>query len=296
MVIGGFRKPSARAHFDAAYDAGLKALPAPTGQHDIATGFGTVRVYQFGPTGGSPVVALPGRSGTALMWQPNLAALSTHHPVYALDTLGEAGRSHQTHPIRDDADQAAWLEATLAGLALTGVHLVGVSFGGWLAVNLAVRAPARVASLSLLDPALTFGGYPPSLIWRTALAFLPVVSRWGRPAFMRWLSGGEQAPPDDPVATVIDAAIADFRIALPTPRVFTDGQLRGITVPTLALIAGRSVIHDPQRAYERARRLMPAMQAELWADATHAISGEHADRVNQTVLAFIDRIDASQAA
>ena len=78
----------------------------------------------------------------------------------------------------------------------------------------------------------------------------------------------------------------------PTPRVFTDEQLHGITVPTLALIAGRSVIHDPQRAYERARRLVPAV---LWLDATHAISGEHADRVNQTVLAFIDGIDASQA-
>jgi pimeloyl-ACP methyl ester carboxylesterase len=32
------------------------------------------------------------------------------------------------------------------------VHLVGHSFGGWLAANYAVRDPERLASLSLLEP------------------------------------------------------------------------------------------------------------------------------------------------
>ena len=32
-------------------------------------------------------------------------------------------------------------------------HLVGLSYGGWVAMNQALRAPARVASITLLDPA-----------------------------------------------------------------------------------------------------------------------------------------------
>jgi pimeloyl-ACP methyl ester carboxylesterase len=32
-------------------------------------------------------------------------------------------------------------------------HLIGLSYGGWVAMNQAIRAPGRVASITLLDPA-----------------------------------------------------------------------------------------------------------------------------------------------
>ena len=287
MGIGGFRSPRARQAYDAAYDTALRSLPAPAEVHDVPTGFGTVRAYRFGPAAGPPLVLLPGRAGTAAMWAPNLAAFAAHHPVYALDLLGEPGRSAQRAPIRTAADQAAWLAETLAVLDLDGVHLAGVSFGGWLAANLAIRSPARLASCTLLDPAATLGPFPPALLVRTALSLLPVVSRWTRPAFLSWISGGVPVPEDDPVAALIDAGMRDFRIALPTPAPFTGAQLRTIAVPVLALVAGRSVIHRARPAYERARALIPDVEAELWPAATHAISGEHADAVNARVLRFI---------
>lgn len=40
-------------------------------------------------------------------------------------------------------DQAQWFGELLAGLALTSPHLMGVSLGGWTAVNYAVRRPGR---------------------------------------------------------------------------------------------------------------------------------------------------------
>jgi hypothetical protein len=72
-----------------------------------------VRVHRHhGPDGGSPIVLLHGRNATMAMWAPNVAALATAHPVYTVDTLGEAGRSVQTLPIRSGADHAVWLEDT----------------------------------------------------------------------------------------------------------------------------------------------------------------------------------------
>jgi pimeloyl-ACP methyl ester carboxylesterase len=164
--------------------------------------------------------------------------------------------------------------------------LVGVSFGGWLACNLAIRASPRLASCSLLDPAATLARFPASLLLRTTLALLPVISRWTRPAFLNWISGGTETPQDDPVAEVINAGIRDFRISLPVPRPFTDEQVRSIHVPVLAIIAGRSVIHDPRAAYTRSA-LIPTVQAELWPTATHAISGQCATEVNERVIRFI---------
>jgi hypothetical protein len=66
-------------------------------------------------------------------------------------------------------------------------------------------------------------------------------------------------------------------------------------VPTLALIAGRSKIHDSRKAFDRATALLPDGQAELWVEATHAISGEFAAEVTSRVLGFVGRVDGRQA-
>ena len=83
----------------------------------------------------------------------HVSALGERHSVYALDTLGDAGRSIQRAPIRDGNDSAVWLQDVLDGLDVPRAHLVGCSYGGWLAMLHTIHAPARTASLCLLDPA-----------------------------------------------------------------------------------------------------------------------------------------------
>lgn len=287
MSLGRFVSPEARVEYDAIYDRGFAALPEPSEQHDVRTAFGTARVYRFGEAGPAPMVLLPGRAGTTVMWEPNLTAFAARGPVYTVDLIGEPGRSEQTAPIHDAADQAAWLNAVLAALDLHDVDLVGYSFGGWLAANLAVRSPERLGSLTLIDPVQTFAAFPLSLLFRTAMASIPGIRKWGRPAFLSWISGGTEVPVDDPVASVIDEGMRTFKIVLPTPRVFTDEQLRGVEIPVLALIAGRSVIHDTRRAVDRAENLLPNARVELWPEATHAIAGESPSEVNARVLEFV---------
>ncbi|WP_307849779.1 alpha/beta fold hydrolase [Qaidamihabitans albus] len=249
-------------------------------------------MYRFGKPGPTPLVLLPGRAGAVVMWEPNLAAFAADRPVYAFDLIGEPGRSEQTAPIRGAADQAAWLDTVLGVLELPAVHLLGYSFGGWLATNLAVRAPRRLASLTLIDPVQTFARFPLALLARTALALIPGISRWGRPAFLRWISGDAESLTADPVAGAINEGMRTYRIALPTPTQFTDAQLRSIDVPVLALIAGRSVMHDARRAVARARELLPDVRAELWPAATHSIAGESAAEVNARVLAFLAEVES----
>ncbi|GAA0636946.1 alpha/beta hydrolase [Kutzneria viridogrisea] len=292
MGMGRFVSPAARAEFDAAYRAGMALLPEPTETRDVHTGFGTVRVYQFGSAEAAPLVLLPGRASTSVIWQPNLAGLTARHPVYTVEPLGEPGRSEQTAPLRGGADQAAWLGETLAGLGLDRAHLVGHSIGGWLAANLAARDSSRLASVSLLDPMYTLGRFPAQLLLRTALAALPVVSRWGRPSFQTWVNGGVPAPPDDPLAAVIDAGMRTYRMAMAVPEYPTDAHLRSIDIPALVLVAGRSVMHHPRAAYTRARALIPGVQAELWPTATHSLPAESPEEVNARLLRFIAEMSA----
>ncbi|MDQ0379028.1 alpha/beta fold hydrolase [Amycolatopsis thermophila] len=282
--VGGFRSAAGRARYDAVYDEGLRAMPEPAAVHDVPTAFGRVRVYRFGARG-DPLVLLPGRGGTSVMFRTGIPALAGHHRVHTVDLLGEPGRSVQSAPIRDAADHARWLDETLAGLGLDRVHLYGVSFGGWLACNQAVRRPGRVASVTLIDPVATFAPMPLGLVLRAVPVQLPYVSSWARPRFLAWIDGQRDADPADHVeGRLISAGLQHFRIALPVPRPFRDDELRGIAAPVLAIIAGRSVVHDPWRALARARSLLPRGEAELWPEATHAVPGQ---AVGERALRFL---------
>ncbi|MBE3013351.1 alpha/beta hydrolase [Microbispora sp. NEAU-D428] len=273
-------------------------LPAYDGLQDVPTGFGTVRAYRFGADGadgGTPLLLLPGRTASTPMWAPNLAGLrAPGRVVYAIDLLGEPGLSVQCRPFASAADHGVWLAELLAGLGLDRTHLLGVSIGGWTAFRLAMHAPEKVASLSLLDPACLFG----RITWKAVAVSLgtvgPLPEPW-RVRLLRWISGGAGVSDDEPVAALISSGMRDFAAFLPPPAYPSDEEVAAVDVPTLAVIAGRSIIHHPGRAAERARRLLAHGVVELWPDASHALNGEFPERVAARVLDFIDRLDADDA-
>jgi pimeloyl-ACP methyl ester carboxylesterase len=220
------------------------------------------------------------------MWEANLPGLLRVRPVVALDLIGEPGLSVQTRPITSAADQATWLGEALDGLGVPRAHLLGVSFGGWSALNLARHRPDLVATLALLDPAHTFGRIGLKVVL-ASLGAIPGAPERLRQASLRWISGGVDAG-DYPVGRLIAAGMCDFRSTLPIPQYPTDDQLREVTAPALVVIAGRSVIHHPRRAAARAR-LLPNATVELWPDASHALNGEFPERIAERVAGLVGR-------
>ncbi|WP_214103022.1 alpha/beta fold hydrolase [Acrocarpospora catenulata] len=94
--IGRFTTPAAQERYEKVYDEGASAFPSPVQARDVDTGFGRVRVYQFGQDDRPPIVLLHGRGATSVMWLPNLAALAEHRRVYTVDLLGvQPGGDHR---------------------------------------------------------------------------------------------------------------------------------------------------------------------------------------------------------
>jgi pimeloyl-ACP methyl ester carboxylesterase len=293
--IGFFRSARAYDTFRAAYDTAMAGLPQPTETRDVVTSFGTVRAYRFGTDARTPLLLLPGKTSSAPMWEANLEVFAAKRSVIAIDLIGEPGLSVQSKRIADAADQATWLAELIEGLGLPKVHLLGVSFGGWSAFNLAMHEASRVASVTVLDPANLFGRITWKVIIVSLGAVIPGMPKAWRERLMSWIAGGADASDDEPVAVLIDAGMRDFKGFLPTPAYPGDEQLAAVDRRVLALIAGRSIIHNPRKAEKRARSLLKHGTVELWPDASHAISGEFPERIGERVHAFIDGVDEADA-
>jgi pimeloyl-ACP methyl ester carboxylesterase len=194
--------------------------------------------------------------------------------------------SVQDRPIETAADQARWLDQTLAGLPEERFHVLGMSFGGWTAANLALRAPDRVAGVILVDPVFVFDGLPLEAVVRSIPASVRWLPKSWRDGFNSWTAGG--APVEDvPVADMIESGMQTYAPHLPEPSLIPEERLAALEPPVLALIAGRSVVHDPAEAAATAERVLPDGAVEVYPDATHAIAGEYPDEVAADIADFL---------
>ncbi|MDX2294116.1 MULTISPECIES: alpha/beta fold hydrolase [Streptomyces] len=275
-----------QADFFAAYDAMLRRWPADVTSVDVPTPYGSTRVHVCGPEAGAPLLLLPGGGTTSMAWFGNVEDLSRAHRVHAVDVMGDFGHSvNDGTPLRGAADLMTWLDALLDGLGLGETSLCGHSYGAAIALRYALHAPRRVSRLALLDPTNCFAGPNPGYLLRALPALLrPTVAR--QRAFLLWETG---RPPEDPGwQHFLDSTTAAARskvVALRRPR---PKELRGCTVPTLVLVAGRSRTHDARRVAARARDLLPETDVVVLPDATHhTLPTERPAELNHLLTRFL---------
>jgi len=100
---------------------------------------------------GQPLMILHGASGAGA-WLPFMRSLADKFDVIVPEHPG-FGSSDTPDWLDNIHDLAYFYLDVLEHLDLDAVHLVGVSLGGWIAAELAVRSTQRLASLTLVDAA-----------------------------------------------------------------------------------------------------------------------------------------------
>lgn len=285
---GGFKNDRARQRFSEMYDQLRRLSPPPDVVHDVATEFGTVRVYQHGPDGGVPVVLIHGFYMTSGMWWTQVADLTGDFTVYAMDMLGQPGASIQTRKMATPADSSRNILAVLDGLGLRSAHLVGYSYGGWLATHTAAHEPRRVATLTLIDPAHTVVRLCPRF-WRSLALLLSRPRSKHAERAAAWVTG-HPAPGSevDLLTKVFIAGFDSFAAPSNTPPVRFPGDqlLQSVNIPVQVLLAGNS-IHNAKKAIQRIESAVPAWTHQLWPGASHALPAENHTEINECIRRFV---------
>ncbi len=289
--ISRFTSEEKRGEFIQVYEEALETFPKPSRVHDVKTMFGVVRVYEYLPKErqeATPLVFFHGHYASSLMWEPNLKAFLGSAPIYLLDFIDEPGLSRQRRAFKNDQEQAMYLEEVFKKLKLGKFHLIGVSLGGWKAVNYTYYYPRRVTSLVLLDPVSVFSRLSKEIVFRY------LGSLFKEYDMVQYLLNGEQLPKENPFVKTISMAMSDFYFGTAFPLGTRKKALKSMTCPVLAIMAGNSPLHDGAQGMKSGRKWVKVIEIENWKDASHALSFELADEVNEKIGLFIHRIEGRE--
>lgn len=288
MALSHWATAAAREAYWRAYDDSLSLWPMPSTSSFVDTPQGRTHVLTSGSSAGTPVILLHAASLSAVQWYPQVAELGAHHPLFAIDVMGDIGRSTQTGPMRSRIEAAQWLCAVMDGIGISSAIVIGSSFGGFLSANLAVHAPERVAALVLLGPAATLQPFTvlSSLLIRLgSLLPLPSTVRPG----LRAMMGG--ALPDERIVRQMELGVASFRYDRDGifPRELPDDELRCIRSPTLVLIGEHERIYQAPDAAARARALIQRATVEVMPGLGHLPGLQDPHAVNARISEFLGK-------
>jgi pimeloyl-ACP methyl ester carboxylesterase len=292
-----FRSDRARAEFEAHCREWASAWPVPSDARTLETPSGRTFVRVSGSATDPPLVLLPGTRVGSLMWMSTVAALSARHRTYALDVIDDVGLSVSHARVSTYADLVRWLDEALDQLAPEGpVSLLGVSYGGAIAAQYALRFPGRLRRLALLAPGATVLPFSFSFIVRTMLLCLPRPGADRDPLrrMLLWIFR-DAARGDTACRARLEEAIAHTQLAVrsfalpvpPWPRVLSDSEWQGLRVPCLFLVGENERIYSPDAALRRLKRVAPGVKTAVIPGAGHDMTLVHPDRVTQIVLDFL---------
>jgi pimeloyl-ACP methyl ester carboxylesterase len=288
-----FKSAEAKEKFLKVYDQRAKNWPVPSTNRMIKTDYGPTFVRISGPETAPPLVLLHGAGGNSLMWIPNIKELSELFRTYAVDVIDGGGRSIYTRPIQTADHLTGWLDQLLTALQLEDhINLVGLSYGGWITGQYALRFPQRLSRIVMLAPAGAVLPFSNEWIQRAMRMIQP--GKENIRDFFYWLME-DMAEKDDLSRQMLDGFVEDAYLSLQSfkmkspvnPVVFTDEQWRSLEVPALFLVGRNEKIYSPVEAVERLSRVAPQIKAQIIPDAGHDLTLVQAKMVNQIILEFL---------
>jgi pimeloyl-ACP methyl ester carboxylesterase len=305
-----YKSEESFAAMQAFYDKSLAALPVAVESRYVQTRFGRTHMLVAGPEDAPPLVLLQGMAGSAILWHLQLEDFSRQCRVYALDTIGQPGRSDPNPPSVMDDSYALWLLNVLDGLGLEQTDMIGISIGGYAIIRLGIIRPERLRKAVLLSPLrLARAKFTGSRWVGTAmkpdteeddledrLTVRDFNSPSGRQQYDRQLAramalatrhyrlGVALGIPSDASRLeklrVGSSVIRRFASAAP------ERELRQFTTPCLVVMGENEALYNPEKAAARAA-VMPNARVVIVPEAGHAAVFDRPEVINPIILEFL---------
>ena len=280
----------------------------------VTTRFGKTHAIVAGEDHLKSLILIPGIAGCAPLWRHQINELSKYFKVYALDIVGQPGKSDPNPPSVFNDDFVNWLEDVITGLKLNKPHCVGVSTGGTTAMDMAIQKS------ELIDKVVMCG---PTGLARARLPFHQWFSRamakkkdadvlsddLTASSFSKPRSGKTFGSFDRQLARGMALCTRFYRVdkslgiynektsrvnyikALKVISKFffsvDKKKLRTFKNPGLLIFGEFEVLYNPYKTSKKINKLIPGLQIEIINDAGHAAIYDQPEKVNKKVISFL---------
>lgn len=234
---------------------------------------------------------LHGIGGNRTSWSHQLPFFSTKFKAAAWDARGYGESDDYDGPLQFDVFSADLLRV-LDFFGEKKAHLVGLSMGGRIARNFALRHPERLKSVVLANTTPGFASLGPEGVKKFVedrkkldpeAAAAKLISPNARPGAREELIASLRAVHRESYLKTVEASTVQD-VAAP---------IENIRAPTLVITSEDDRLYTPEIARDMARRI-PGAQFAMIEGAGHLSNLEQPERFNKLVLEFIETQEKSQ--
>jgi pimeloyl-ACP methyl ester carboxylesterase len=254
---------------------------------------GTLAYEVHGPPRDPALVLLHGLGSSSTDWAPQVAAFETSRAIVTVDLAGH-GASPPSRAFPTVETMARDVEAILDGLGVRTADVIGLSLGGCVALALALRAPARVRSLVLVNAFARLRPAGPRaaarMLARFGLLVLAPMSVLGAFVARDLFPGPDQAGLRSAAAARIAGSGRRAYLTAIAALVRFDARRRlgEVRCPTL-VVAGKRDPTIPMAAKEALAQGIPAARLVVVPDSGHVTNWDQTAAFNRIVGDFLAR-------
>jgi pimeloyl-ACP methyl ester carboxylesterase len=293
------------------YESLLGEFEVPVESLYVKTRFGNTHMLAAGPESGEPVILLQGVTGSAPLWRRQFPDLSREFRVFALDTVGQPGRSDPNPPSYLTDDHANWLVDVMDGLGLESAHFAGVSSGGNVVMQMAIAFPERVRKIVMISPTGLVRMRLPVKIWlqsylykirdadaledsltaRSVTRPRPGQTRDRQLARLMILASKHYRV--DRSLGIYDekSGRVDIRAGMRVLGKFLFAErgavLRSCKAPVLLVLGEQELFYDPEKLAARAKASIPQLEVEIVPGASHGVISDRPELINPILTKFL---------
>lgn len=246
------------------YDEVLNKYSDNNKQYYIETRYGKTFVIESGEKTAPPLILLHGSGMSSFMWLKDLKEYSKKYRVFAIDILGEPGKSDDNRLSLAGDEHSQWILDIYDSLNIKKANIVGISLGAWIALKFAISYDKMVNKLVLISPS-GIGGQKRSFIFKY-LIYMILGERGIDKLYYK--INGDKAMSE--VVLNYERLIAKyFNYRNETIPIFSDEELRKLKIPISIFIGEKDIMLKSLETKQRAEKLFENVKINYIKDAGH---------------------------
>ena len=232
----------------------------------VNTSYGETFIIAMGKKELPPLILLHGSGMNSSMWIKEMEEYSKTHRVYAVDMPGEPGKSDENQLPFGGDEFSNWLNDVFNELLIEKASIVGISLGAWLGTKFAIRYSDKVDKLILLCPA-GIGPQKKSFIFK--FLFYSIFGEKGIDKLYYKINGDKPIP--EIMLNYQKLIAKHFNFRKVTIPIFTDNELRKLTMPVALFVGGKDVMLHSEKTANRLGSLLNHAEINFIQEEGHSI-------------------------